>query len=116
MAPSGRDRDPAWAAGLFRSQKWRFTDCGRTSLGATSSSRINFSRLGYAMNDHETRELFLTLLRADTEAAVIKALDQAGMWTRRNVWRLYGDRDGNYATIGNQPVSYTHLRAHETGR
>ncbi|HZL37986.1 MAG TPA: hypothetical protein VFC78_21905 [Tepidisphaeraceae bacterium] len=54
------------------------------------------------MNDHETRELFLTLLRADTEAAVIKALDQAGMWTRRNVWRLYGDRDGNYATIGNQ--------------
>ena len=54
------------------------------------------------MNDRETRELSLTLLRADTEADVIKTLKDARYWDDPKAWRLYGDRDGNYATIGNQ--------------
>jgi hypothetical protein len=54
------------------------------------------------MNDQETRELCLALLRADTEADVIKTLKDAGYWDDPKAWRLYGDRDGNYATIGNQ--------------
>jgi len=29
-------------------------------------------------------------------------LREAGYWDDPKVWRLYGDRDGNYATIGNQ--------------
>ena len=53
-----------------------------------------------AMNVH--KDLCLELLRAETEQAVIDLLTKAGYWTDASAWRLYGDRDGNYATIGNQ--------------
>src|SRR5208282_6491174 len=54
------------------------------------------------MIDKDARELFLALLAADAEAEVVSILKGAGLWDTPAVWRLYGDRDGNYATIGNQ--------------
>ena len=50
----------------------------------------------------ETKELCLDLLRADSETEVISILKKAGYWDNPNVWRLIGDREGNYSTIGNQ--------------
>ena len=50
----------------------------------------------------ETKELCLNLLQADSETEVISILQKAGYWDDPKVWRLIGDREGNYSTIGNQ--------------
>jgi hypothetical protein len=39
---------------------------------------------------------------ADSENAVIDILSQAGYWHNAAAWRLYGDIESNYSTIGNQ--------------
>lgn len=44
----------------------------------------------------------MSLLHADDEVSVINALKGLRLWDDNSIWRLYGDRDGNYATIGNQ--------------
>jgi len=54
------------------------------------------------MANTNSKNLCKDLLRAETEQAVISLLTKAGYWGRPSAWRLYGDRDGNYATIGNQ--------------
>lgn len=54
------------------------------------------------MNNEEKHELCMTLMRADSEAEVAGILDAAGLWENRRVWRLYGDRENNFSTIGNQ--------------
>ncbi len=54
------------------------------------------------MTNDETKELCLNLLRADTEQDLISILQEAGYWENSSAWRLYGDREGNYATIGAQ--------------
>jgi hypothetical protein len=46
--------------------------------------------------------LALKLLRCESEQEVIETLQDARLWDQPDSWRLYGDRDGNYATIGNQ--------------
>jgi hypothetical protein len=43
-----------------------------------------------------------SLLHANTESEAIELLTEAGYWHDSSAWRLYGDRDGNFATIGNQ--------------
>ena len=48
------------------------------------------------------KELCLSLVRSDTEAAVIGLLREAGYWERQEVWRHFGDNENNWATIGNQ--------------
>jgi len=50
----------------------------------------------------DRKNLCIALLHAETEQAVIDLLTTAGYWNTPSAWRLYGDRDGNYATIGNQ--------------
>ena len=50
----------------------------------------------------DVKRLALDLLRADSEDKVIQILKTVGLWENDSVWRLYGDRDGNFATIGNQ--------------
>lgn len=62
------------------------------------SGRIETER----MTNKEIKQLALSLLRADTEAEVIELLTYSGLWQNEAAWRLYGDRDGNFATIGNQ--------------
>lgn len=50
----------------------------------------------------DAHKLALSLLRCESEQEVIEVLQDARLWDRPEAWRLYGDRDGNYATIGNQ--------------
>lgn len=54
------------------------------------------------MTNDDIKNLALGLLRADSEAEVIQLLTECGFWTEPRAWRLVGDRDGNFATIGNQ--------------
>ena len=54
------------------------------------------------MKNNETKSLAMALLLADKEAQVVDILKQSGLWNAAGAWRLYGDRDSNYATIGNQ--------------
>jgi hypothetical protein len=54
------------------------------------------------MNQKQTQELCLRLLHADTENAVIEILKRAGFWDNPDSWRLYGDKEGNFAQAGNQ--------------
>lgn len=53
----------------------------------------------------ESKELCLKLARADTEEEVIKILKKEGYWDDPNCWRLYGDLENNFSTIGNQQSS-----------
>lgn len=48
------------------------------------------------------RELCLRLMKADTEADAVTILKSAGFWDDPNCWRLFGDRENNFSTIGNQ--------------
>lgn len=54
------------------------------------------------MNNDQIKAFALSLLQADSEAGVIEILKKAGYWDNSAVWRLYGDIDGNFATVGNQ--------------
>ena len=53
-------------------------------------------------NHSRARELAERLLHANSEGEVILALTEAGYWHDASAWRPLGDRDGNFATIGNQ--------------
>jgi hypothetical protein len=54
------------------------------------------------MTNDDVKKLTLNLLKADTEEEVISILKKEGYWDDRNLWRLYGDKEGNFAQIGNQ--------------
>lgn len=54
------------------------------------------------MTDNEAKQLCLELLRADYEEDVIAILRRENLWDDRNLWRLYGDKEGNYSQVGNQ--------------
>ena len=54
------------------------------------------------MTNGELRKLALDLLRADSEDAVVEILRAASLWEDRSLWRLYGDKEGNFAQAGNQ--------------
>ena len=54
------------------------------------------------MNNDQKRELCLALVHADREEDVIRILQEANLWDNKRVWRLYGDRENNFSTIGNQ--------------
>ena len=54
------------------------------------------------MGDQKIREMCMNLLMADSEEEVILLLRSKGYWDDPDVWRLIGDREGNYSTIGNQ--------------
>lgn len=54
------------------------------------------------MNNEQKRDLCMALMRADNEDEVIRVLTTVGLWDNRRVWRLYGDRENNFSTIGNQ--------------
>jgi hypothetical protein len=54
------------------------------------------------MKNSEIHNLAIALLQADSQDVVIDILVAHGLWDAPECWRLYGDRDGNFATIGNQ--------------
>lgn len=53
------------------------------------------------LTNEETKSLCLSLLQADKESQVIELLEAHGLWNAP-VWRLYGDQENNFSTIGNQ--------------
>lgn len=53
----------------------------------------------------DNRTLALSLLEADSEQAVIELLNKAGFWDNPDAWRLCGDMDGNFSTIGNSRLA-----------
>jgi hypothetical protein len=54
------------------------------------------------MTNAEVKDFALSLLRADSESEVIAILTKAGYWDAPDAWRLIGDKDGNFSTVGNQ--------------
>lgn len=54
------------------------------------------------MNDAQLKTFALALLRANSEHDVIEILTEAGYWNDPASWRLYGDKEGNFAQVGNQ--------------
>ena len=54
------------------------------------------------MTNDQKKNLCLDLIKADSEEQVIAILRGAGFWDEKRVWRLYGDRENNFSTIGNQ--------------
>ncbi len=50
----------------------------------------------------DTADLCMALMRADYENEVVDLLRQAGYWEADECWRLLGDGENNFATIGNQ--------------
>ncbi|GJM08234.1 MAG: hypothetical protein DHS20C11_05100 [Lysobacteraceae bacterium] len=54
------------------------------------------------LSNSEKKELALSLLRADSTKEVINLLYAAGLWQNKDLWRLYGDKEGNFAQVGNQ--------------
>ena len=54
------------------------------------------------MTAEKVKSLALSLLKADSEEEVISILKTAGYWDNKAAWRLYGDKEGNFAQIGNQ--------------
>jgi hypothetical protein len=59
-------------------------------------------REGVTMTNNHIKELFLKLLYADYEEQVIDILKSENVWDNRSLWRLFGDNENNYSTIGNQ--------------
>ena len=51
------------------------------------------------MKNIEIKQLCMRLLRADTENDVIEILKNAGFWDDSDAWRLYGDKEGNFAKL-----------------
>src|SRR5687767_2129406 len=68
---------------------------------APAANTTRYSMASHLKND-QIRELALAMLRADQEEEVIRVLEEVGLWQDLSCWRLYGDKDNNYATIGNQ--------------
>jgi hypothetical protein len=54
------------------------------------------------------KELLNRLLNADTEEEVVKILTEAGYWNDPKVWRYYGDKPRNWATVGGQQSKPDH--------
>lgn len=54
------------------------------------------------MKNDQIKKLCMDLLVSDSEDEVISLLKNAGFWEDSNLWRLYGDKEGNFAQAGNQ--------------
>lgn len=54
------------------------------------------------MTNEQIKTFALELLRADSEEEVISILKRADYWDNPDVWRLYGDKEGNWSQAGNQ--------------
>jgi hypothetical protein len=54
------------------------------------------------MQIENVKALALSLLHADSEDDVVGILRKYGVWDNPDLWRLYGDKPGNFASVGNQ--------------
>lgn len=54
------------------------------------------------MDNQQVKELCLSLVKTETENEVIELLQNLDLWDNERAWRLYGDKENNYSTIGAQ--------------
>jgi len=54
------------------------------------------------MNNEGSKNLCLSLMKADTEDEVLRLLQDAGYWDNPAAWRYYGDDESNASIIGAQ--------------
>lgn len=54
------------------------------------------------MTSMQAKQLAMALLHADSEKEVVEILTELGYWNDPAVWRLYGDDENNFRTIGAQ--------------
>lgn len=54
------------------------------------------------MNNEDSKKLCLSLLHAETAEQIKQILRDHGYWDDKSLWRLYGDKPGNYSTAGGQ--------------
>lgn len=54
------------------------------------------------MKNDDIKQLALDLLHADSEVEVVEILKSKELWDDPSLWRLYGDKEGNFAQTGNQ--------------
>jgi len=54
------------------------------------------------MTENDIKKLALSLLAADSADDVVSILKKARLWDDPKLWRLYGDKEGNFAQAGNQ--------------
>ena len=54
------------------------------------------------MTNESAKKLAIDLLHADKEEQVVALLKTAALWDNASAWRLYGDTETNFSTIGNQ--------------
>ncbi|MBI5851772.1 MAG: hypothetical protein HZB39_12210 [Planctomycetes bacterium] len=52
--------------------------------------------------NEEKRDFALRLLKADREEEVVRILEEAGLWGDSASWRLLGDDENNFKTVGAQ--------------
>jgi len=62
---------------------------------------FNFS----SPSNPDVKKLLFDLLNSDTEDSVIEILKRYDYWEHPSLWRFYGDKEGNFSTIGNQSSS-----------
>lgn len=71
------------------------------SYGTTCAQK-NLEFDGEPTTNAQIRDFALRLLHADSESDAIQILKDAGYWDNHAAWRLYGDKEGNFAQVGNQ--------------
>jgi len=54
------------------------------------------------MKKSDVKNLALALVQAETEKTVVGILNEAGLWSDKNVWKEFDESSGNWSTIGNQ--------------
>lgn len=50
----------------------------------------------------DNMKLCLSLMHADSEDEVVSLLEDVGYWSDDSAWRLLGDNENNFSTVGNQ--------------
>jgi hypothetical protein len=54
------------------------------------------------MSDTQVHNLAMNLLNADSEEGVVQILESVSLWSDPGLWRLLGDDENNFKTVGAQ--------------
>lgn len=55
-----------------------------------------------SLKNQKVKDLTIALLHADSESTVMQILDRAGYWNNEACWRLLGNDENNFKTVGAQ--------------
>ena len=54
------------------------------------------------MDNNKIKNLALSLVKADKEEQVVRILENNNLYENENNWRIFGDKENNFSTTGNQ--------------